>query len=152
MKALLQRVKSASVAVNDITIGKINRGYAVLLGVCSGDSEKEAVFLADKTAKLRVFADEAGKMNLSLLDKEGEALVVSQFTLCADCRKGRRPSFVNAEEPDISKKLYTIYIEELKKLGVKVQTGEFGADMTIFIENDGPVTIMLDTKEIMPVK
>ena len=151
MRALLQRVTSASVTIEGETVGSIKDGYLILLGVKVGDTEAEAEFLAKKTAELRVFTDEADKMNLSLLDIDGEALVVSQFTLFADCKKGRRPAFVNSEKPPLANELYEKYVEYLKQMGVKnVQTGQFGAYMVVNIENDGPVTILLDTDEIMP--
>jgi len=153
MRALLQRVTSASVTIEGETVGSIKDGYLILLGVKIGDTEAEAEFLAKKTAELRVFTDEADKMNLSLLDIDGEALVVSQFTLFADCKKGRRPAFVNSEKPPLANELYEKYVEYLKQMGVKnVQTGQFGAYMVVNIENDGPVTILLDTDEIMPKK
>ena len=153
MRALLQRVTSASVTIEGETVGSIKDGYLILLGVKVGDTETEAEFLAKKTAELRVFTDEADKMNLSLLDIDGEALVVSQFTLFADCKKGRRPAFVNSEKPPLANELYEKYVEYLKQMGVKnVQTGQFGAYMVVNIENDGPVTILLDTDEIMPKK
>ena len=153
MRALLQRVTSASVTIEGETVGSIKDGYLILFGVKVGDTEAEAEFLAKKTAELRVFTDEADKMNLSLLDIDGEALVVSQFTLFADCKKGRRPAFVNSEKPPLANELYEKYVEYLKQMGVKnVQTGQFGAYMVVNIENDGPVTILLDTDEIMPKK
>lgn len=153
MRALLQRVTSASVTIEGETVGSIKDGYLILLGVKVGDTEAEAEFLAKKTAELRVFTDEADKMNLSLLDIDGEALVVSQFTLFADCKKGRRPAFVNSEKPPLANELYEKYVEYLKQMGVKnVQTGQFGAYMVVNIENDGPVTILLDTDEIMTKK
>jgi D-tyrosyl-tRNA(Tyr) deacylase len=122
----------------------------VLLGVQQGDSQKEADFLAKKIANLRVFCDENDKMNLSLLDIKGEALVISNFTLCADCSHGRRPSFINAEKPDNANLLYSYFCQQLKSQGVaSVETGEFGADMKVSLLNNGPVTIILDTQEIM---
>lgn len=151
MRALLQRVKHASVSVDGKTVGSVGNGYLILLGVRVGDTEREAEFLAKKSAELRVFTDSEDKMNLSLLDIGGGALVVSQFTLYADCKKGRRPAFVNAERPPLANELYEKYVEFLKQNGVtKVETGVFGAHMMIELENDGPVTIMLDTDEIMP--
>ena len=150
MKALLQRVSRASVTVDGVVIGEVGAGLMILLGVQEGDGEKEADFLADKTAGLRIFEDEAGKMNRSLLDVGGEALVVSQFTLCADARKGRRPSFIKAMKPPEADRLYRYYTEALRRAGVRrVATGEFGAMMQVEIHNDGPVTILLDTDEIM---
>lgn len=150
MKALLQRVKKASVTVEGKVIGSVGEGYLILLGVREGDTAAEAKFLAQKTAELRVFTDPDGKMNLSMMDIGGGALVVSQFTLCADCRKGRRPSFIDAMKPPMAEELYLDYVRFLKEAGVShVETGEFGADMLVSIDNDGPVTIMLDTDEIM---
>ncbi len=151
MRALIQRVKYASVAVEGQTIGKIEQGLLVLLGVGPQDTEKEADFLADKCANLRIFVDENDKMNLSLLDIEGEMLVVSQFTLYADCKKGRRPSFIGAAAPAQADALYEYFQQKAKDAGVKkVEHGSFGADMKVELLNDGPVTIMLDTDEIMP--
>lgn len=151
MRALLQRVCRADVAVDGKTIGHTDAGYLILLGVKVGDTEREARFLAQKTAELRIFTDDDDKMNLSLLDVGGSVLVVSQFTLYANCKKGRRPAFVNAEKPPVSKDLYLRYVDFLRAAGVKqVETGQFGADMLVSLENDGPVTILLDTEEIMP--
>lgn len=150
MRAILQRVRRAEVSVDGKTIGKTDGGYLILLGVKTGDTEEEARFLAKKTAELRVFTDPEGKMNLSLLDIGGSALVVSQFTLYADCKKGRRPAFINAEKPPLSENLYLRYVDFLREAGTKVETGEFGAHMLVSLENDGPVTILLDTEEIMP--
>ena len=150
MRALLQRVKKASVTVEGKVIGSVGEGYLILLGVREGDTIAEAKFLAQKTAELRVFTDPDGKMNLSMMDVGGGARVVSQFTLYADCKKGRRPSFVDAMKPPMAEKLYLDYVRFLKEAGVShVEIGEFGADMLVSIDNDGPVTIMLDTDEIM---
>ena len=146
MKAVVQRVLNSSVEVESETVGKIGKGLNVLLGVVEGDSEKEAELLAGKVARLRVFEDEQCKMNLSITDIGGEALVISQFTLCADVKKGNRPSFINSAEPETAKRLYEYFIEELKKNGIKkVEHGIFAADMQVEIHNDGPVTILLDT-------
>lgn len=151
MRALLQRVTGANVAVDGDIIGQTGPGYLVLLGVAQGDGEAQARFLAQKTAELRVFCDENGKMNRSLLDVGGGALVISQFTLCADCRHGRRPAFVKAEKPPLAETLYLRYAALLREAGVsQVQTGRFGADMLVSLQNDGPVTIMLDTDELCP--
>lgn len=148
MKAVLQRVKHASVTVDNEIVGRVNEGYMILVGVVDGDTDAEALQLADKTAGLRVFCDENDKMNRSLLDIDGEALVVSQFTLCADCRKGRRPSFTKSAPPAEAERLYELYAEELKRLGVcKVEKGVFGADMEVTLLNDGPVTILFDTDD-----
>jgi len=150
MRALLQRVRSASVSIGGKTSAAIGAGYLILLGVREGDTAAQAAFLARKTAELRVFEDDAGKLNRSLLETGGEALVVSQFTLCADCRKGRRPSFVAAMRPPEAETLYETYVALLREAGVsRVETGSFGADMLVALENDGPVTILLDTDELM---
>lgn len=146
MKAVIQRVKKADVAVGGKTVGEIGKGYLILLGVVEGDTEKEAEVLAAKTAKLRIFEDENEKMNLSLIDVDGEALVVSQFTLCADCKKGNRPSFTPSAAPDIANALYEKYSALLIDNGIRnVENGVFGADMQVSLINDGPVTIILDT-------
>ena len=146
MKAVIQRVASACVTVDGQTVGKIGRGYLILLGVMDGDGEGEAALLAKKCAELRVNEDENGKMNLSLLDIGGEALVVSQFTLCADVSHGRRPSFTPSAPPQEADRLYQIFCGCLHEHGVKnVQTGVFGADMQVSLVNDGPVTILFDT-------
>ncbi len=149
MKAVLQRVKQASVSIEGETVGKISSGIMLLLGVTEEDTEKECDFLAEKAVNLRIFEDEAGKMNRSLLDAGGEMLVVSQFTLCADCRRGRRPSFTRAARPEKAIPLYEHFIGNIREMGIPVSTGRFGADMLVSIENDGPVTILLDTDEIM---
>ncbi len=147
MKAVIQRVKSSSVVVSGKISGEIGEGLLILLGVMGDDSEYDAEILAKKTANLRVFRDENNKMNKSLLDINGEALVVSQFTLCADLKKGNRPSFSFSAEPDKAKKLYEYYIELLRQNGVKkVEQGVFGGDMEVNILNNGPVTILYDTE------
>ncbi len=146
MKAVIQRVSSAKVTVSGETVGEIQGGFMVLLGVSETDTEKEAEVLAAKTAKLRVFCDSEDKMNLSLLDVSGEALVVSNFTLCADTKKGNRPSFINAKEPIEADRLYKYYCEQLLLNGVKkVETGRFKSEMQVSIVNEGPITIVLDT-------
>lgn len=148
MKAVLQRVKFARVTVDGEIVGETGKGYLILLGVMEGDTEDEMRLLAKKTAELRVFEDENGKMNLSVLDVGGDALVVSQFTLCADVSHGRRPSFIKSAKPDEANRLYEAYVEELRKNGIRnVQTGRFGADMAVELLNDGPVTILFDTDE-----
>lgn len=153
MRAILQRVTHSSVTVDGKMISEIGKGLLVLLGVGPDDTEEEARFLADKAANLRIFTDEQDKMNLSLLDIAGEMLVVSQFTLYADCKKGRRPSFTGAAAPAEANRLYEYFVEYVASLGVsKVGHGEFGADMKVELLNDGPVTIILDTTEIMPKK
>ena len=153
MRALIQRVSHASVTVEGECVGKIEKGLLVLLGIGPQDTEKQADFLAEKCANPRIFVDENDKMNLSLLDIGGEMLVVSQFTLYADCRKGRRPSFVNAAAPAEADRLYEYFQQSVKNAGVaKVEHGKFGASMQVELLNNGPVTIMLDTDEIMPKK
>ncbi len=144
---MLQRSSNASVAVNDKIIGQIKNGVVVLLGVKKGDSCKDSEYLAQKVSKLRMFNDKKNKMNLSLIDISGSALVISQFTLCADTKKGRRPSFINAESPELSKKLYNRFIECLADKGLRVESGEFGSTMDVKLVNDGPVTFVLDSEE-----
>ena len=150
MKAVVQRVRQSSVTIDGKTVGEIQCGLMVLLGVTDVDTEQECDYLADKIAGLRIFEDDTGKMNRSLLDIQGEMLIVSQFTLCADCRKGRRPSFIRAAKPETAIPLYNRFIAQIQARGIRTATGEFGADMLVSIENDGPVTIPLDTEEIMP--
>ncbi len=146
MRAVIQRVKNASVAVNGNVCGCCGMGFMVLLCAVDGDTVQDIELLARKTANLRVFEDEDGKMNKSILDIDGEILCISQFTLAADTKKGNRPSFINAMEPVTAQKYYELYCEALKNNGVKsVDTGEFGADMQVTLTNDGPVTIILDT-------
>lgn len=149
MKAVIQRVKYATVKVDNKIIGECKQGFMILLGVIDGDTENDADKFIKKIPVLRIFEDENGKMNKSLLDIDGEILVVSQFTLAADCSHGRRPSFTASAPPDIANELYEYFVGELKIAGVKsVQTGEFGADMAVELLNDGPVTIVLDSKEL----
>lgn len=149
MRVLLQRVSAGSVTVDGSVTGEIADGFVVLVGVTHSDTETEAEKLARKTADLRVFSDSAGKMNLSLLDIGGGALVVSQFTLYADARKGRRPSYIKAAQPDIAKPLVDAFADCLSRAGVsKVAQGVFGAMMQVEIHNDGPVTIMLDSDHL----
>lgn len=146
MKAVIQRVSSASVSVDEKTVGSCNEGYMILFGAAEGDTKQEAELLARKTANLRVFCDENDKMNLSILDIGGEILAISQFTLLADVKKGNRPSFVAAMEPNYANELYEHFCDELLKNGVKkVAKGVFGADMKVALVNDGPVTIIYDT-------
>ena len=144
MRVLLQRVSKASVTVEGQTISSIGKGLLILLGVGHGDGEEQARFLAEKIANLRVFEDEQGKTNLSILDVKGEAIVVSQFTLYADTRKGRRPSFIDAALPAVAEPLVSRFAELLGTHGVPTQTGKFGAHMEVEIHNDGPVTIWLE--------
>ena len=146
MKAVVQRVKSSAVTVDCETIGEIGRGYNVLLGVFPDDTKKDAEILAAKIAKLRVFEDEDEKMNLSIMYIGGEVLAISQFTLCADIKKGNRPSFITAAKPEYANELYEYFMEQLRANGIKkVEHGLFGADMQVEIHNDGPVTIIMDT-------
>lgn len=144
MRVVLQRVAHASVRVDGAVTGEIDRGLLLLVGVAPGDTEAEGAWLANKIANLRIFPDDAGKMNLSLLDVQGGALVVSQFTLFGDCRKGRRPSFVGAAPPEHADALYQRFADQLAELRVPVQTGVFGADMKVSLLNDGPVTLILE--------
>ena len=146
MKAVIQRVDSASVSVDGIEISRIGMGLLVLLGVEKGDSEKDADFLLDKMIQLRIFEDGEGKMNLSLLDISGELLVVSQFTLLADCRKGRRPSFTDAAEPATATKLYDYMLSKAREKVTRVGQGQFQAMMKVGLINHGPVTILLDSR------
>lgn len=146
MRAVLQRVSRAQVTVEGQTAGAIGRGFLVLLGVGKGDTEGDADYLADRTAGLRVFPDAEDKMNRSLADIGGEVLVVSQFTLYGDCRKGRRPSFDQAAPPDLARTLYGRYVEALRERHIPVQTGVFQAMMQVELVNDGPVTLLLESK------
>ena len=150
MKAVVQRVRQSSVSIDGKTVGEIQCGLMVLLGVTDVDTEQECDYLADKIAGLRIFEDDTGKMNRSLLDIQGEMLIVSQFTLCADFRKGRRPSFIRAAKPETAIPLYNRFIAQIQARGIRTAIGEFGTDMLVSIENDSPVTIPLDTEEIMP--
>lgn len=146
MRAVIQRVKNASVTVDGAVVGRCSTGYMILFCAVEGDGEGDIDLLARKTANLRIFEDQDGKMNKSILDIDGEVLCISQFTLAADTKKGNRPSFINAMEPATAQRYYERYCELLKENGIKsVQTGEFGADMQVTLTNDGPVTIILDT-------
>jgi len=147
MKALLQRVARASVTIDNEEVGRIGQGLVVFLGVASGDTEKDAQYLVQKIANLRIFADKEGKFNLSALDVKAELLLVSQFTLLADTRKGRRPSFTDAAEPVQAEELFNYFVEQARATGLKVAMGRFQAYMQVEIHNDGPVTIMLDSRE-----
>lgn len=150
MRAVVQRVQRGKVTLQETgqVISEIGQGYVVLLGVGLEDNEADSSYLAEKIAHLRVFEDEAGKMNRSILDIGGEVLVVSQFTLYGDCRKGRRPSFTAAGKPDVADRLYEVFVQELKKWQVPVATGQFQTDMLVEIANDGPVTMLLDSKKL----
>jgi len=147
MKALLQRVTGATVTVDGNITGQTGQGFLVFLGVAGDDSEKDALYLAEKVVNLRVFSDDNSKFNLSALQIRAELLVISQFTLMADARKGRRPSFTMAAPPEMAEELYNCFIRHISQTGLKVQTGIFGAHMLVSIVNDGPVTIMLDSKD-----
>lgn len=144
MKALIQRVKSASVTIDGLLYSKIGQGLLVFLGVEKGDDKLNAEKLADKLSKLRIFEDENEKMNHSILDIEGEMLIVSQFTLCGDCKKGTRPSFDKSAPPQIANELYEYFISQVKSFNIPVQTGKFGAMMYVELINDGPVTFMVE--------
>ena len=147
MKALLQRVTGASVSIGGEVVGRIGRGLVVLVGVASGDTDKDINYLVQKMVNLRIFPDEDGRFDLSALDIRGELLLVSQFTLLADTRKGRRPSFVGAAPPDEAEKLFGRFVEQARATGLRVETGRFRQYMQVEIHNDGPVTILLDSRE-----
>ena len=147
MRAVVQRVTYSSVEVDGVIVGEINKGFNVLLGISKDDTEEDMKYIKDKIINLRVFSDENDKMNLSLLDIKGELLLISQFTLYGNARKGRRPNFMNALGGEEAKKFYDKFIEMMKETGLKVQTGIFGADMKVDIKNDGPVTILLDSSK-----
>ncbi len=149
MRAVLTRVKSASVAIDGEVVGKIGQGFLILLGVGPEDTEQKCRYLAEKALGLRVFEDENGKMNLSLADVDGSVLVVSQFTLYGNCRKGRRPSFTEAANPELGNRLYEQFLKDCEALGFPPQHGRFGADMQVASVNDGPVTLWLDTDALM---
>ena len=148
MRAVIQRVAHAGVTVDGQVLGKIGKGFLILLGVSDEDTEEVADRLADKICKLRIFEDENGKTNLSLADVGGELLVISQFTLYADCRKGNRPSFIKAGAPDMANRLYEYFMERCRQYGKRVERGEFGADMKVELLNDGPFTLMLDSCDL----
>ena len=150
MKAVVQRVTSARVSVAGETVGSIGPGLVILLGVANGDTEKDADSLAQKIVGLRIMADDAGKFNLSALDRRSELLAVSQFTLLADTRRGRRPSFVDAAPPAEAQRLFERFVNALRTSGLKVETGRFQAMMLVEINNDGPVTIILDSRQTAP--
>ena len=148
MRFIIQRVKKSSVTVDNKIVGRINKGFLVLIGITHTDTTEIADKMIKKMVNLRVFSDENDKMNLALKDVEGELLLISQFTLYADCKKGNRPSFVDAAKPEYANELYEYVIEKCKESGNKVQTGIFGADMKVELLNDGPVTIVLDSAEL----
>lgn len=148
MRAVIQRTTGSQVLVDQKEIARIDKGLMVLLGIKKGDSTRDADYLIDKIINLRIFPDENDKMNLSLLDIAGEVLLVSQFTLCGDVRKGRRPSFSDAELPDLALPLFEYSTRLLTQAGIRVQTGEFGANMMVKIDNDGPCTILLDSEKL----
>ncbi len=148
MRAVVQRVTTASVSVDDEIVGHIRRGLVVFLGVDTDDDEKDAALMAEKIARLRCFEDEASKFNLSVTDVGGAILVISQFTLHGDCRKGRRPSFTKAARPEQAVPLYEQVVALLRQAGIEVETGRFGAHMHVDVSNDGPVTLLMDTKRV----
>ncbi|HDG98338.1 MAG TPA: D-tyrosyl-tRNA(Tyr) deacylase [Desulfobacterales bacterium] len=147
MRAVVQRVKESRVEIGGEVVGQISKGFLVLLGVAQGDDEQDCSYLADKIANLRIFPDEKGQMNLSLLDAGGEILVVSQFTLLGDCKKGRRPSFAKAAKPPEAQRLYEEFVRVLRAKGIQVETGRFQEMMDVYLINDGPVTLLLDSKK-----
>ena len=147
MKVLLQRVNRASVTVSGEIVGKIGPGLVVLVGIANGDTNNDIKYLSQKILGLRIFADNSGKFNVSVLDIHGEMLVVSQFTLLADTKKGRRPSFTEAAPPALAEELFNEFVDEVKRSGLNVQTGRFQEHMLVEIHNDGPVTVMIDSKE-----
>jgi len=149
MRAVVQRVKEGAVDIKNKEVGRITRGLVILLGVGQNDNEEDAEYLAEKIINLRIFEDKEGKMNLSAKDINSQILVISQFTLYGDCRKGRRPSFISAALPDKAEKLYKYFIKSIKNYGLKVETGEFQAMMLVKIYNDGPVTIILDSEKLI---
>lgn len=147
MRAVIQRVREASVVVEELTVGVIDQGLMVLLGVAREDAPRDAAYLAEKTAGLRIFEDDEGKMNRSVEEIGGGILVVSQFTLLGDCRKGRRPGFTDAAPPELADQLYEDYVTTLRARGITVATGVFRADMQVHLVNDGPVTMLLDSRK-----
>ena len=147
MRIVVQRVSHAAVEVSGERVGAIDEGFLVLVGIAKSDTEADVVAAARKVTGLRIFSDERGQMNLSLLDIAGAVLAVSQFTLLGDMRKGRRPSFVGAADPDVAQPLFDLFVEEIRSLGVPVETGSFGAMMEVSLLNDGPVTVVIDVRE-----
>ena len=148
MKFVIQRVNNASVTIDEKIVGKINKGFLVLIGVSNDDTKEIADKMIKKLIGMRIFEDENGKTNLALADVDGELLLVSQFTLYANCKKGNRPSFINAGAPDMANEMYEYIIEKCREMGKVVETGEFGADMKVKLENDGPFTIVLDSEQL----
>ena len=148
MRLVIQKVSSSNVKINNEVVGSIDKGFMVLVGITDSDNKMIVDKMVDKLINLRIFEDENDKLNLSLLDVKGRILSISQFTLYANCKKGRRPSFIEAAKPDISKPLYEYFNQQLKEKGIMVETGVFGAMMEVSLVNDGPVTIILDSKEI----
>ncbi len=148
MKIVIQRVSSASVSVDGAVVGQIGKGFMLLIGIAKGDSVNEAVAMAEKISKMRIFEDENEKMNLSLTDVGGSVLAISQFTLCAECRRGNRPDFFNAAPPAEARELYELFVLEMRKKGIVTEKGVFGADMKVSLVNDGPVTIVLDSEDL----
>ena len=149
MRAVIQRVNSGSVTVDGNVVGSIGKGFVVLLGVSEKDTTEDVVYMTDKIVNLRIFEDEEEKMNLSLQDIKGELLVVSQFTLYGDCRKGRRPNFMSAARPEKAEELYGDFVNRCREMGVKTETGTFQASMIVNIENDGPVTVIVDSEKLV---
>ncbi len=148
MRAVVQKTLSSSVTSEGVETGRIGQGLTVLLGVAADDDEKDVQYMADKIAHMRIFEDEAGKLNLSLLDVQGQLLVVSQFTLYGDIRHGRRPSFTQAAPPELAEKLYTKFVEAMRALGIHTETGRFRTEMVVTLANHGPVTILVDSKKV----
>lgn len=149
MKIVLQRVTEAKVEIDGEIVGQIGKGYLLLVGIVNEDAREIADRMIEKISRLRIFQDSEGKTNLGISEVEGEVLIISQFTLCADCRKGNRPSFINAGNPAMAKELYEYILEKAKSLFKNVQSGEFGADMKVSLVNDGPFTLVLDSNEIL---
>ena len=149
MRAVVQRVKKSHVETDNKIVGEIGKGLMVLLGISEDDKIEDVEYMVEKIVNLRIFEDDENKLNLSLLDVGGEILVVSQFTLYGDCRKGRRPSFVRAARPEKAQELYDLFISKLKEKNIKTESGIFQADMTVHIENDGPVTLIIDSEKII---
>lgn len=148
MRIVIQRVSEASVSVDGNVVGEIGKGFMLLIGVAKGDTSDEAVALVEKISKMRIFEDENEKMNLSLTDVGGSVLAISQFTLCAECRRGNRPDFFNAAPPAEANELYELFISEMRNKGITTEKGIFGADMKVSLINDGPVTIVLDSEDL----